>query len=87
MANITVPKEDFEMMLVCGVRYALTRKTYITSFFIVYIKQYWDELSDARKNIIIDDIKEAIELYNSKEFKVDNASWRECLAWILEKEE
>lgn len=83
--KITLLKPDFEGMLICSVRYALTRKTYVTLLNIGYIRQYWDELSDNTKKVITEDIKEGVEFYNSEEFKIDNKSWRECLFWILQR--
>lgn len=83
--KITLPKPDFEYMLICSVRYALTRKTYVTILNIDYIKQYWDELSDNAKRVITEDLKEGVELHNSEEFKLDNQAWRECLDWILQR--
>ncbi|WP_155275204.1 hypothetical protein [Gallibacterium anatis] len=82
---INVSKENFESMLICSVRYALTRKTYVTLLNIGYIKQHWNELSDSTKEIITKDITEGVELYNTEEFKIDNNSWRECLSWILQR--
>lgn len=83
--KITIPKPDFEMMLIGSIRYALSRKTYVTILNIDYIKQYWDELSDNTKRVITEDLKEGVELYNSEEFKIDNRAWRECLDWILQR--
>ena len=83
--KITIPKLDFETVLIGSIRYALTRKTYVVPLNIDYIKQYWDELSDSTKIIITEDIKEGVEIYNTEEFKLDNQAWRECLAWVLQR--
>lgn len=53
-----------EQILICAVRYALGRMSYIVGVVCDYVKSKRNELSDNCKNIIIKDIEEQLEFYH-----------------------
>ena len=53
-----------EEILVCAVRYALGRMTYVVSDVCRYVEGKKDSLSESCKDIIIRDIEEELERYH-----------------------
>jgi hypothetical protein len=72
-----------EEMIVCAVRYALGRRTYIVGDVIKYVTMKKDDLSAYCKNIIIRDIKEYIDTYKrlnlTEGFGIDEKGWLELV--------
>ena len=54
-----------EEIIVCAVRYALGRQSYIVGDVCKYVTIKHDCMSDHCKNVIIKDIEESIEWYHS----------------------
>ena len=54
-----------EMILICAVRYALGRMSYMVSVVCDYVKDKRNELSQNCINIIIRDIEEELERYHN----------------------
>lgn len=78
-----------EEILVCAVRYALGRMTYIVSDVCRYVKSKKDSLSEHCRSIIIRDIEEAIGRYNDLGrtcgMECDEKEWRELLEALKSK--
>lgn len=76
-----------EQILICAVRYALGRMSYIVSIVCEYVKAKKDELSDECKKIIVRDIKDEYQFYHRQGktlgMECDEADWI-ILARILE---
>ena len=53
-----------EHILICAVRYALGRQSYIVSVVAEYVACKRKELSECCVNILIRDIEESIDLYH-----------------------
>ena len=53
-----------EQILVCAVRYALGRMSYVVQDVCDYVKTKVGELSEECKNIIIKDIEESVEYHH-----------------------
>lgn len=53
-----------EQILICAVRYALGRMTYIVDDVCKYVASKKDSLSKHCKNVIINDIEEEIAMYH-----------------------
>ena len=53
-----------EQILICAVRYALGRMSYIVGTVCDYVKSKRNEISDNCKNIIIKDIEESVEYHH-----------------------
>jgi hypothetical protein len=53
-----------EQILICAVRYALGRMSYIVGITCDYVKSKRNELSENCKNIIIRDIEESVEYHH-----------------------
>ena len=54
-----------EQILICAVRYALGRMSYIVGTVCDYVKSKSNEISENCKNIIIKDIEESVEYYHA----------------------
>lgn len=72
-----------EEILVCAVRYALGRMTYIVSDVCRYVKSKKDSLSEHCRSIIIRDIEERIEWFHSLDrtcgMECDEKEWLQLL--------
>jgi hypothetical protein len=78
-----------EQILICAVRYALGRMSYIVGVVCDYVKSKRNELSENCKNIIIKDIEESVEYYHraghTVEMECDERYWINLLE-ILKQE-
>lgn len=74
-----------EQILICAVRYALGRMSYIVDVVAEYVAMKQPELSKECINIIIQDIQEGLERYHD----MGQTLWMECdertLFRLLEK--
>lgn len=68
---------DFEHVVICAVRYALGRQTYMVGIVCRYVASVIPTLSENCRNLIIRDIKEA-ERYGYGH-KCDEKDWMELL--------
>lgn len=68
MEQFNIKKEDFGFMLICSVRYAITRNSYAPTWIIDIVKNNIDNLNDKHKITIIRTINETEfkELHNYK---------------------
>ena len=77
-----------EQIIICAVRYALGRMSYIVSDVCEYVRFKKDELSDECKKIIARDIKDEYQFYHRQGktlgMECDEADWIR-LARILER--
>lgn len=48
---------DHEQIMICALRYALGRRTYIVGDTVRYIKEYIPNMTQHCKNVMINDIK------------------------------
>ena len=75
---------DEELILICAVRYALGRMSYVVSVVCGYVAGKHRELSPECLNIIIRDIEEEIEMCH----KIGRTCGMECdereWLWLLE---
>ena len=78
-----------EQILICAVRYALGRMSYIVGIVCDYVKSKRNELSENCKNIIIKDIEESVEYHHRIGYTVgmecDERDWMDLLE-ILKQE-
>lgn len=78
---------DEEQILICAVRYALGRMSYITGFVAGYVAVKRDTLSKECKNILIRDIREEYKFYHRQGhtlgMECDERTWLN-LAKLLE---
>ena len=72
-----------ETILICAVRYALGRMSYIVGDVAKYVKLKRNTLSSQCKNIIIRDIEEELERYHSTGqilgMECDEKTWKNLL--------
>lgn len=68
-----------EQILICAVRYALGRMTYIVQDVCDYVKSKVDELSEECKNIMIHDIHDSVSYHHrigqTVGFECDEREW------------
>ena len=68
------------IVLLCAFRYALGRRTYITGVISEEIERNWNKISEEHQNIILKEIKEAIETENAGDIHCDVPCWKKILA-------
>lgn len=68
---------DTETIIICALRYAFTRRSYMPTLVADYIVDRFLEMSEGRQEIAIADIREHIE--DAELF----GAYRECDAYIL----
>lgn len=72
MIKLLELSDDTQLMLVCSVRYAIGRQTYMPSFVQDYMRTLLPKLSDNTLNIIKRDIEEAPYLGDER---IDKPGW------------
>lgn len=79
-----------EHILICAVRYALGRMSYMVSIVCEYVASKHRELSPECLNIIIRDIEEEIEIYHNIGrtcgMECDERTWLRLLETLKKKE-
>ena len=81
--TISIQNDEFGDLMVCAFRYALGRKTYITSTIAELILKYYLLLDDNDCEVIIRDIKKAFEA-NNYGMEMDRVSWEQVLTKLEE---
>lgn len=78
--------KDNEIILVCAVRYALGRQSYIVGVVAGYVANKSEVLSEACKEIIIRDIREEIEMCHrvgrTCGMEMDERTWLNLLEFL-----
>lgn len=81
---------ELETLIVCSVRYALGRKSYIVSDVCSLTKKFWEAIPKSTKLVIRKAISEAIDFAAKKSslvgMKCDHDNWVELLEWTTEKD-
>lgn len=78
--------KNFETILLCAVRYAIGRETYIPSMVINYITPLLSYLSDNALRLIANDITEYRKYYGGLgDEKIDRLYWEQFL-WKIRAE-
>lgn len=72
-----------ELVLICAVRYALGRQSYMVGVVADYVNSVKEKLSMNCRNIIVRDITEAIEFYHEHGttcgMECDERTWQNLL--------
>lgn len=68
---------DLETIILCALRYAFTRRSYMPFLVADYIADHFQEISDGRKTLIMEDIRDHI--IEAKRF----GTYHECDTYIL----
>lgn len=84
MLEITRELKD---IVCCSLRYALGRRTYITSLISGYIMEHSELIDERVKGIMLKDIEEYLECRNIyyKDDECDYQSWLKLKNWLEEK--
>jgi hypothetical protein len=61
ITDTTLPTADLADMLICAFRYALGRRTYVTSTMSEHLRTYWACLPRAWQELVQREIREAID--------------------------
>lgn len=87
----TVSHEDLYQMLVSHVRYAMGRRSYITSSAVEAVKRYWPHLKTGERDVILRDVKEELSRYERMKAllgdKCDHDGWVALVGWMQEQKE
>ena len=83
--------EHEELILICAVRYALGRQSYIVGDVAKYVASRCKTLSQECKNVIIFDIKESITFYHNYGttcgMECDERTWKNFLKLLKGEED
>ena len=77
---------DLKDIVICSLRYALGRRTYITSLVANYIMEHPELIDERVKGIMLKDIEEYLECRNIyyKDDECDYQSWLKLKNWLEE---
>ena len=53
---MTISDDNLDIIILCALRYALTRRSYVVDVTQDFIKKHWDELNEKTKNNITREI-------------------------------
>ena len=85
MIEITIDLKD---IVICALRYALGRRTYVTGLTVDFIMNNPDLIDDRVRRVMKEDLEEYFECrgiyYNDDE--CDYRSWRKLYEWLGENE-
>lgn len=77
--SITIQPDEFGDLILCAFRYALGRKTYITSTISELIIKYKDNIDENDKEVITRDIRRSFET-NNYGMEMDKEIWEKVLS-------
>lgn len=80
MIKLLELSDDTQLMLVCSVRYAIGRQTYMPSFVQDYMRPFLPKLSANTLNIIKNDIDGA---YSLGDERIDKPGWLRFRAEVV----
>ena len=70
---------DDETIIICAVRYALPRQSYMPSLIADWLRDNWQSLNALNQNTILRDIKDAIDRKECGSELVDLPMWTRLL--------
>lgn len=78
---------DLKDIVCCSLRYALGRRTYITSLISGYVMEHPELIDERVKGIMLKDIEEYLECRNIyyKDDECDYQSWLKLKKWLEER--
>jgi hypothetical protein len=53
--------KDYGTIVLCAVRYAMGRMTYMPTLVIGYVKEHWNDLQSGMQDIILRDVSEELK--------------------------
>lgn len=77
---------DFQDVMCCALRYALGRKTYITSVIPDFIKSYEEVIDNRVKEIMLRDLNQYFVFRESgyqTDDECDYNSWKDLANWLI----
>lgn len=84
--EVNIPKRTAQSWLLCTFRYALGRRTYISSECQEWLEEYWDILPVGYQEQVHRDIRHAIEC-NMAGDPCDVESWKKVLKLKIKEEQ
>lgn len=82
----TVNSDDFNVLLICTVRYAMGRMSFIVGQTSGFVKNYWPTLTASTKEVIIRDVNDELDkVLRNNGFlgaKMDHDVWVNLLNWM-----
>ena len=89
--HISVAPGDLGTMLICSLRYAIGRRSYMPSLIAERIRTYWNHLSEKDREVLYRDLSGEIRAADSASpgnysgglgMDCDERTWRDLLAWM-----
>lgn len=86
---MSLSHDDTDTLVVCSVRYALGRATYIVYDVCKIVRKTWSSLKQTTKTVVLKDIEDALKRVPEGEFlghSCDHEQWSELKDWICVQE-
>lgn len=81
---------DTGLIVLCAVRYAIGRRTYMPSTVVNWIKRNWAAIAPKDRTLILRDVTEECDRYmrggDNLGDRCDVATWMEFKKWMEEKD-
>lgn len=81
--------KDYGTIVLCAVRYAMGRMTYMPTIVINYVKEHWADLQPGMQDIILRDVSEELEHEDRSSGWLGNAcdvqNWKYFHLWMKER--
>ena len=82
MTNLNNQVADTSSIIFFAFRYALGRKTYVTSLVSKYIRNNWNLLLQTDQDLIFKELKITLEKNDNLGMEIDKQEWLELYNWI-----
>lgn len=70
---------DLGLVLICAVRYALPRQTYVGGCIASQVARLWSEIPARDQETIVRDVREALDSDRAGDPRIDAPEWRRML--------
>ncbi len=71
--------DDLGLVLICAVRYALPRQTYVGGCIASLVTRLWSEIPTRDQETITRDVREALDTDRAGDPRIDAPEWRRML--------
>ena len=84
-----ISQDDLETMVVCTVRYALGRRSYVVGDVAGIVRWSWSDLRPGIRSVVLRDVSEAVERAeaggSTVGMQMDHDVWVLLRSWMREK--
>ena len=87
MTRQRITGHDVGRLLVCAVRYAIGRSTYIVGDACGWVRTYWAIIDQQERDCIRRDVAEALSDGRKLGWQCDHDEWAALAAWMDERKD